>query len=85
MSVLATCIWIWIILLMEQLNEIWMIDELSEDDLLKDENLFWDWDGITVIWGCDSFILWCGAILGMMLMIEVLRIGCRWSRYSVRC
>ena len=41
---------------MEQLNEIWMIDELSEDDLLKDENLFWDWDGITVIWGCDSFI-----------------------------
>ena len=49
---------------MEQLNEIWMIDELSEDDLLKDENLFWDWDGITVIWGCDSFILWCGAILG---------------------
>ena len=49
---------------MEQLNEIWMIDELSEDDLLKDENLFWDWDGITVIWGCDSFILWCGCYFG---------------------
>ena len=58
MSVLATCIWIWIILLMEQLNEIWMIDELSEDELLKDENFFWDWDGITVVGGCESFILW---------------------------
>ena len=45
-SVLDTCIWIWIILLMEQLNEIWMIDELLKD-------------GITVIWGVDSFILWC--------------------------
>ena len=23
--------------------------------------------------------------IGMMLMIEVLRIRCRWSRYSLRC
>jgi len=36
------------------------------DELLKGENLFWDWDGMAVIWGCDSFILWCGCYFGKL-------------------